>query len=230
LAGGDLDETVRRADPDRWLASRFVSDPAARNDVIALYAFDIELDRARRVTTSALAAEIRLTWWWEALGEMFGQGALRAHPLARTLADVIARRSLPRSLLEAMIDARLEVTGHAMLDEAMALAWADGVGGSAAVLAATILDPAGESQAARPAGRILGLMRLVRDGRLERTAGSAIIRRTLTGADAAARGLTPAGFPAVAAAALVRGELEARPPSELSRRLRLAWAVARGRL
>ncbi len=230
MAGGDLDETVRRADPDRWLASRFISGPAARADVVALYAFDIELERARRVTTSALTAEIRLTWWWEAVGEMFGDGTLRAHPLARTLADVVIRRGLPRELLEAMIDARLAAAGYAMFDETMALAWADGVGGSAAVLAATILDPRGPSQSARPAGRLMGLTRLVGDGRFDRAAGSALARRDLAAADAAARSLAPAAFPAVAAAALARRDLEDRPPSELLRRLRLAWAVARGRL
>jgi len=36
----DLDALVRRVDPDRWLASRFIADAARRADVMALYAFD----------------------------------------------------------------------------------------------------------------------------------------------------------------------------------------------
>jgi phytoene synthase len=230
LAADDLDESVRRADPDRWLASRFVADRGLRADLISLYAFDLELDRARRVTTSPLTAEIRLTWWWEVIGEIFGDRTVRAHPVALAMQDVLNRRPLPRNLFEAMIDARIDVLGATTLDEPAALRWADGAGGSIAVLAASLLDPSGRSELARPAGRLLGLASLVRDGRLDRTSGRTLLRRALADADAAARALAPAAFPAVAAAALVDAEIGGGPTSELRRRLRLAWAVARGRL
>ena len=42
----DLDAQTRRLDPERWLSSRFIADPEARADVIAIYAFDPELARA----------------------------------------------------------------------------------------------------------------------------------------------------------------------------------------
>jgi len=42
----DLDALIRRVDPDRWLSSRFVGDPAARADLVALYALDHELARS----------------------------------------------------------------------------------------------------------------------------------------------------------------------------------------
>ena len=42
-ASEDLDGQVRRLDPERWLSSRFVADPQARADVVAIYAFDHEL-------------------------------------------------------------------------------------------------------------------------------------------------------------------------------------------
>ena len=41
----DFDALVRRVDPDRWLATRFVADPVARADLLTLYAFDHELAR-----------------------------------------------------------------------------------------------------------------------------------------------------------------------------------------
>jgi phytoene synthase len=41
----DLDALVRRMDPDRWLASRFIADRQARADVVALYAFNYQLAR-----------------------------------------------------------------------------------------------------------------------------------------------------------------------------------------
>jgi phytoene synthase len=229
-AGVDLDEAVRRADPDRWLASRFVADGALRADLMALYAFDLELERVRQVTTNPLTAEIRLTWWWEALAEIFAGAAVRPHPLAAALREVVARRGLPREGLEAMIDARLEVIGLAALDEAAALRFADAAGGSAAVLAAHLLDPGRKSEAARPAGCMLALGALVRDGRLARVEGQALIRRGLTDARGGARRLSPAAFPAIAAAALIEGDVGGPRRSELGRRLRLAWAVARGRL
>jgi len=36
----DLDDQARRLDPERWLSSRFIADPAARADAMAVYAFD----------------------------------------------------------------------------------------------------------------------------------------------------------------------------------------------
>jgi hypothetical protein len=103
----DLDALVRRADNDRWLASRFVADPAARADLIALYAFDHELARAAAVTSNALLAEIRLTWWREMLEEAYEGRPVRRHPTAEALAGAITRRKLPRDVLDAMIDARI---------------------------------------------------------------------------------------------------------------------------
>lgn len=106
-AGEDSDALVRRVDPDRWLATRFVADAAARGDLLTLYAFDHELARAQAVTTTPLLAEIRLTWWREMLEEAYQGRPVRHHPLAQALAGVIARRRLPQDALDAMIDARI---------------------------------------------------------------------------------------------------------------------------
>ena len=103
-AADDLDDLIRRVDPDRWLTSRFVGDAAARGDLIALYAYDHELARARRVASNPLMAEIRLTWWREALDEIYEGRPVRRHPAAEALAAAVRRRSLPRAPLEAMIE------------------------------------------------------------------------------------------------------------------------------
>src|SRR4051812_4524072 len=102
----DLEDLVRRVDPDRWLSSRFIGDAVARADVIALYAYDHELARAPKVASNPILGEIRLTWWREALEEIFVGKPLRAHPGAQALARAVERRALPRDLLETMIDAR----------------------------------------------------------------------------------------------------------------------------
>ena len=111
----DLDDLIRRVDPDRWLTSRFIGDAAARGDVIALYAYDHELARARRVASTPLMAEIRLTWWREALDEIFEGGPVRRHPTAEALAAAVRRRGLPRAPLEAMIDGQIAALEQAAL-------------------------------------------------------------------------------------------------------------------
>jgi phytoene synthase len=214
-ADGDLDETVRRVDPERWLASRFVADRAPRADVISLLAFDHELSRAGVVASNSLIAEIRLTWWREALDEIFTGRPVRRHPVSIGLASLVKRRGLDRGPLEAMIDARIDNLDHSRLDFAAALRWADGAPGSVAMLAARILDPEGPWEAARLAGRAWGLRAL------GHSFGAA-----LSEASRAARILRPVAFPAVAHATLLR----AHSTSPLEARLRLMWAVARGKI
>src|ERR1700761_6769468 len=80
VEAGDLDALIRRVDPDRWLSSRFIADPAVRAEVVAVYAFDNELARAPRVASSALLGEMRLTWWREALEEIYEGRPVRQHP------------------------------------------------------------------------------------------------------------------------------------------------------
>jgi phytoene synthase len=226
---GAFDDAVRRGDPDRWLASRFISDPAARADVVTLLAFDLELARAPRVTSNPLTAEIRLVWWREVLEEAFAGRPVRAHPLAQALADVIRRRDLPQARLEALIDARRICLFEPIDSMESAVAWADGVAASAALCAARILDAASPETPVKLAGRTLGLAGLLRagtpiEGLRERLTDS------LSAANAVLGALSPRAFPAVAAATFARDALSGRSAPELARRLRLVWAVARGRI
>jgi len=77
----DLDASVRRHDPDRWLASRFIGEAQARADVIALYAFNHEIARVAGAVSNPLMGEIRLTWWGEAVAEIYEGRAVRKHPV-----------------------------------------------------------------------------------------------------------------------------------------------------
>jgi phytoene synthase len=212
----DLDDTVRRLDPDRWLSSRFISDERARADVVTLYAYDHELARAPKVASNALLGEIRLTWWREMLDEAFEGRPVRAHPTAQALAAVIGRRSLAREPLEAMIDARYRELDATPMAPAEALEWARGTAGQAAELAARILDETVQPERARAAGAVWALSR--RDLPIDPAEAEL--------AKADARLLRPAAFPAVAHATLAL-----KPAgSEFAKRMRLTWAVARGRL
>ena len=218
----DLDDLIRRVDPDRWLSSRFVADPAARADVIALYAYDHELARAPKVASNPLLGEIRLTWWREVLDEAFDGKPARQHPTAQALAGVITRRGLARGPLEAMIDARYRELDATPMTELEALDWARDCGGQAAAVAAEILDPDAQVEFALAAGSAWALSYRVR----ETPSLEAAFRQTLGAARTAVRHLSVAAFPAVAHVALAtRSE-----SSDMAKRLRLTLAVARGRL
>jgi 15-cis-phytoene synthase len=94
---------VRAVDKDRYLATLFA--PAEhRSALFALYAFNIEVARVREVVREPLAGEIRLQWWYDALGR--GRGDGEANPVAAALRDAIARYRLPAERLAALIAAR----------------------------------------------------------------------------------------------------------------------------
>ena len=95
---------VREADRDRYLASLFA--PAERRPHLhALYAFDIEIERVGRVVREALAGEMRLQWWREALaGRVPDQVA--AHTVASAFLDTVAQCGLPIDPLDRLIDTR----------------------------------------------------------------------------------------------------------------------------
>lgn len=222
----DLDALIRRVDPDRWLASRFIADPGARADVIALYAFDHELARAPRAASEPLLGEIRLTWWGEVLGEVFSGGPVRRHPTAEALADSVRRRGLPRAELEALIDGRYRELDRTPMTATESADWARATAGGAAALAARVLDPDQELGVVRAAAQAWALALLQRKGAGPHLAE--LIRLALKEARSAP--VSAAAFPAIAQAALAGPYARRREVSELGKRLRITWAVARGRI
>jgi phytoene synthase len=222
----DLDSLLSRVDPDRWLATRFIADPQARAEVVAVYAYDHELARAPRTGSNPLLGEIRLTWWREALDEIFEGRAVRRHPTAQALAAAVGRHGLARAPLEAMIDARYGEFEAQSVDAAEALRWANDTGGQAAELCLAILDPAADPGLARPAGAAWALARRVP----QRPDLAQPFAQLLAQARRDARRLTAAGFPAVAHAVFAAQRARGSAPSGLPARLRITWAVARGRI
>jgi 15-cis-phytoene synthase len=232
---GDLEGLVRRMDPDRWLASRYIGDEAARADVIALYAFNYELSRAAEVASQPLVAEMRLAWWREALEEMFEGRPVRRHPVALALAAAAARRGLERQDLEALVDARLRELDTWPLAEAEVEAYLDATAGGLMALAARVLSPEAGAGQTRHAARAWGLAGLARlGGRLPADWGADQVREKVGAAIQRTRrelaGLPVAAFPAVAYATLAGPYGRGSIPSELSTRARLTWAVIRGRI
>jgi phytoene synthase len=246
----DLDEKVRAADPDRWLATRFA--PAdARADLVTLYALNDELARVGEHVTNPLMGEIRLAWWREGLESMAGGGAPRAHPVMTALQPAVAAGRLPMSLLDTLVEARhadLETAPFA--DEAALVAYIDGTAGAVMAAAAHALDPAATPQAVVGAARAWGWAGLYRAGAAwtargrrwtplawadasEAEIASHIAHRVEAALKTASEELKtlPVGaFPAVAYATLARPYLKHQRLTDLGRQARLVVAVTRGRI
>jgi phytoene synthase len=234
----DLEDTVRRSDLDRWLASRFSAEPTQRQDLIALYAFDHVLSRVPHQVSEPLMGEIRLTWWNEVLDEIYGSGPVRAHPVALALADVARNRGLARSPLDALVEARFgDLQPEPFADAEAALLYADQTGGALAQAAAQALGAAPCLQAAKLAGRAYALSLMARRraiGGQTRLPDGLDVRRVVEDAlSQAAPGLTALPmevFPAVVYATLARRYAKGAGPTTLEKQLRLVWATACGRL
>ncbi|MBU1323652.1 MAG: squalene/phytoene synthase family protein [Alphaproteobacteria bacterium] len=205
----DLDAQVRAADPDRWLASRFVVDVRARADLIALYAFEAELMAIPTRVSQPLLAEMRYVWWREQMDGVFAGAPRKGHPVIEALADVAARCGLERACLDALIDAHVD-RAHGRPHHLEALF----VGPMQA--AARVLAGAGHDEAVAPAARVRGL---TQTGRFDEA------RALRPDANGALKALPVAAFPAVAPAALTRPDAP-----DAVKRVRLTWAHLRGRI
>lgn len=205
----DLDAQVRAADPDRWLSSRFVADEQARADLIALYALEAELASMPAKVSQPLLAEMRLTWWAEQMDGVFAGAPRKGHPVLEALASVVERRGLERPWVDALIEAQVD-RAHRRPHDLEALFVGPAQAG------ARVLAGPGAAAAVAGAARVWGMTLT------GRAAEAAALRPA---ANAALKGLPAAAFPAVAHAAL-------RDPDapEPLKRLRLVWAVARGRI
>ena len=154
-----LDDLVRRADPDRWIASRFIGDAAARADVTALYALNHELARVSAAVREPLAGEIRLTWWREAFEEVAAGKPPRRHPVV----EAVAAADFANEALEALPEARFaDLDAQPFADDAAVLAYLDATAGAVMALAAHRLDPDVGLQQVRGAARAFGLAGLWR--------------------------------------------------------------------
>ena len=205
----DFDFSVRQADPDRWLSSRFVADQQARADLIMLYAFEAELMGIPTRVTQPLLAEMRYRWWADQMDGVFAGEARKGHPVLEALTDVVARHGLDRAPFDALIEAHIgRVHGQPHDLDAFYV--------GPMQVAVRLLAGGGHDDRVMEVGRLWGLAQV---GKPDEA------RAALRDANAALKGLTPSAFPAVAHATLIR-------PSEAEplKKLRLTWAIVRGRI
>jgi len=149
-------EQVRRFDRDRYLAALFARS-GTRADLLALYAFNLELAKIREVVREPMMGLIRLQWWRDCIAEIHG-GKVRRHQVAQPLAAAVARHGLPRESFDRLIDAReADMDVAAPADLAALVAYAESTGGALLGLAARIGLSGNQVDAALlPAARDLG--------------------------------------------------------------------------
>ena len=145
---------LRQQDPDRYLTALF-APPERREALFALYAFNLELARARESVREPIMGQMRLQWWRDSLAEMLA-GRPRAHEVGRPLAAAIAAYGLDPALLERLIDAReRDMEAEPPADLAALLDYARGTSSTLTELALEVLGRPGP--AVREAGRALGI-------------------------------------------------------------------------
>lgn len=187
---------VRRHDPDRFLTALF-APPARRDALLALYAFNHELARAREVVSEPPLALIRLEWWREVV-----EGAARRHEVATPLAAAMDNGLLSRDDLLAMIAAR-EIEAEPSI--ATLVDWRNyvrGVAGGVAVAAGRALG-ATDPELLRPFGAAYGVAGLVRAMPSLATRGRCLLPEDLL----RAHGLSAAAAVAAPASPAVRNVL-----------------------
>ena len=126
-------QELRRLDHDRYLVGLFAPE-AVREDLFALFAFNLELARTAEMVREPMLGRIRLQWWRETLDAIAGGGTV-AHGVAQPLAAAL-RGGLRRRELDRLIDAReFDLEGRA--PETL-----DALEGYAAATSATLLRAA----------------------------------------------------------------------------------------
>lgn len=212
-----LAEFVRRHDPDRFLTALFA--PAEkRGALLALYAFNHELARAREAVSEPPLALIRLQWWREVV-----EGAPRRHEVAEPLSAAIAAGALARADLLALVDAR-EVEAEPSIPTLDAWrAYLLGAAGGLSVAAARLLGAA-EPERARPFGAVYGGAGVLRSAAILARQGRCVLpedvlaRHDLSPEHVTARPESALASGAISTlAAELRGLLPERVPAALRR-------------
>jgi phytoene synthase len=98
-------ELVRSVDKDRYLAALFAPEDK-RPHLMALYAFNAEIIKARDAVSEAAMGEIRTQWWLDTLDGVYA-GEKQDHPVAIALGRAIEVGDLPKHALRNLVTAHI---------------------------------------------------------------------------------------------------------------------------
>ncbi len=147
-------ELVQRGDPERFMAV-MAAKPAAREVLLPIYAFNVEVARAPWVTQESMIAEMRLQWWRDALDEIREGKIVRRHEVVTPLAQVLSAEEA--AVLDQLIEARRwDIYKDPFEDIAHQTRYLEQTGGGLLLAAARSLGPCSD-QVALDAGYALAL-------------------------------------------------------------------------
>ncbi|MBL8630068.1 MAG: squalene/phytoene synthase family protein [Rhodospirillaceae bacterium] len=160
-------ELVRREDRDRFLTAMFM--PAdKRADVLALYAFNVELAKIREHVSENMIGRIKLQWWRDVIAGIYAEKAApKGNPVTEALASLITRHQLPREHFDVLLATRERDMADAddPMDGVSALeAYAEGTSSRLLYLVLYVLGVKGADDAAKHVGigyALTGLLRAV---------------------------------------------------------------------
>jgi len=120
-----LDERVRREDEDRWLSSRY-APRAVREQLVALYALNLELAKVRLVVSEPGLAAIRFQWWRDVAAEMEAGKRARGHDVVGAIYDAELSAKIVQGLVDGH-EAALEANDRALEPEVFLMRVAAGL-------------------------------------------------------------------------------------------------------
>lgn len=150
---------LRRLDPDRWLTALFAPD-SRRAGLLALYAFNSEIARARETVTQPMIGQIRLQWWREAW-DGIRSDTPRQHPVVLALHRHC--RGLDMEQVAALIDGReADMEDAPPADTTALLSYAEATSVPLMKLAVQQLGASVDEAVVRPAGTAYALTGILR--------------------------------------------------------------------
>jgi 15-cis-phytoene synthase len=170
LENGAAANLVKLRDRDRYWSALFA--PASkRYSLLALYAFNAELNHIAISISEPMAGQIRLQWWRDAI-DLASPGTKTGNPVADALAAVILENDLPKARFIELADARTpELFGDPPADVPALKTALQAADGNLFELAASILGQGGHAgrdgtevvrKAAGHAGLAYGLTQALR--------------------------------------------------------------------
>jgi phytoene synthase len=156
-------DLVRSGDIDRYWSALY-APRTLRSDLLALYAFNLEIARIPALVSEPMVGQIRLQWWRDAI-DLASSNSRSGNPIADRLAAAIRRHDLPKARLQAMVDARrFDLYSEPMASLAALTAYLDETAGALFALSAQVLGGHGEAveKASGAAGLAYGLTALLR--------------------------------------------------------------------
>lgn len=227
------ERALKQGDEDRWLAAQF-APAAARPRLIALFALYHEIERIPALVHEAPLGEIRLQWWREAIDAAARGERACVHPVIEAAGASGLFEPAAMARLHEAIDAqaRLLYDDPFISVEDLAGWLAACEGALAAVAARAWIDTPPETELALEKAAVA--YGLARRGRAlaPMLAGASVARAAELAREARKKldGLSEAAAAGARYLSLARLYRRERRPSGLSKRLRLFWVTATGRI